>query len=69
MRLGALDRQILRELATGATNREIAGRIGRREQTVKNRLTLLYRRFAVRNRLELVMKMGTHVPPDRGESS
>jgi two-component system, NarL family, nitrate/nitrite response regulator NarL len=65
VRLGALDRQLLRELAKGATNREIAARLGRREQTVKNRLTVLYRRLGVRNRLELVVKAGVHLRPDR----
>lgn len=59
----------MRELAKGATNREIAARLGRREQTVKNRLTMLYRRLAVRNRLELVARAAAYLPPDRDESS
>ena len=42
---------------TAASNRAIADRLGITEQSVKNRLTALYRKFSVRNRLALVVKL------------
>jgi len=47
------DRLMVRILASGATNREIAERLGLREQTVKNRLSAIYGKLGLRNRLEL----------------
>ena len=48
---------VVRILASGATNREIAARLGIREQTVKNRLSAIYGRLGLRNRLELAVYM------------
>lgn len=45
-------------LASGATNREIARRLGLREQTVKNRLSAIYGKLGLRNRLELAVYLG-----------
>lgn len=42
-------------LASGATNREIARHLGLREQTVKNRLSAIYGKLGLRNRLELAV--------------
>ena len=39
----------------GATNKEIALRLGLREQTVKNRLSAIYGKLGLRNRLELAV--------------
>jgi DNA-binding NarL/FixJ family response regulator len=58
--LAPRDRQIIRALATGATNREIAARLGLKEQTVKNRLSLLYGKLGARNPLELVVQARRH---------
>ena len=49
------DLRMVRILASGATNREIAARLGLREQTVKNRLSAIYSRLGLRNRLELAV--------------
>jgi DNA-binding NarL/FixJ family response regulator len=39
----------------GAGNREIAARLGLKEQTVKNQLATLYRKTGASSRLELAM--------------
>ena len=52
------DRLMIRILASGATNREIALRLGLREQTVKNRLSVIYGELGLRNRLELAAYSG-----------
>jgi DNA-binding NarL/FixJ family response regulator len=54
------ERQIIRVLAAGATNREIAARLGLSEQTVKNRLSVIYGKLGVRNRLETVVHARRH---------
>jgi DNA-binding CsgD family transcriptional regulator len=46
---------VVRILASGATNKEIAARLGLREQTVKNRLSNIYEKLGLRNRLELAI--------------
>ena len=63
------ERRLVRILASGATNREIASRLGLREQTVKNRLSAIYERLGLRNRLELAVyltKMAVS-KPTRGQ--
>lgn len=47
--------QIVLVLASGGTNREIAHRLGVREQTIKNQLSVIYAKVGVRNRLELAI--------------
>jgi len=49
------EREILRALLDGCTNREIAQRFGTTEQTVKNQLTTLFDKIGVSSRLELVL--------------
>lgn len=56
------DRLVMRILASGATNREIAARLGLREQTVKNRLSTIYGKLGLRNRLELAVYSGKLAP-------
>ena len=51
------EREIIEAMMTAASNRAIAHRLGITEQSVKNRLTALYRKFSVRNRLALVVKL------------
>jgi DNA-binding NarL/FixJ family response regulator len=52
------EERLVRILASGATNREIASRLGLREQTVKNRLSAIYGKLGLRNRLELAVYLG-----------
>lgn len=47
------ERQLVRALSNGGTNRELAQRMGVREQTIKNQLSMIYAKLGVRNRLEL----------------
>lgn len=49
------EREILHALLDGCTNREIAGRFGTSEQTVKNQLSTLFDKIGVSSRLELVL--------------
>ncbi|HEY3055387.1 MAG TPA: LuxR C-terminal-related transcriptional regulator [Thermoanaerobaculia bacterium] len=48
------DRIVLKMLSDGLSNKEIAGRLGIAEVTVKTRLTRLYKRHSVRTRLQLL---------------
>jgi len=54
-RLTASELRIVEILERGASNKRIASALGIAEQTVKNHLRNLYRRFGARNRLELVL--------------
>ncbi len=51
------ERDIAELILTGAANKTIADRLGITEQSVKNRLTALYRKFGVGSRLELVVRL------------
>lgn len=44
-------------MLTAASNKDIANRLGITEQSVKNRLTALYRKMGVSGRLQLVLKL------------
>ena len=59
------ERRVIRVLAAGATNREIAARLGLREQTVKNRLSAIYGKLGLRNRLELAVHLSRIASPRR----
>jgi len=50
------EREVLDLIASGATNREIAGRLYLSPHTVKEHTSALYRKLAVRNRAEAVQK-------------
>jgi two-component system, NarL family, nitrate/nitrite response regulator NarL len=54
------ERQIVRALLNGGTNRELAERMGVREQTIKNQLSTIYAKLGVRNRLELSIYASKH---------
>jgi DNA-binding NarL/FixJ family response regulator len=56
-RLTTREREIVEAMLTAASNKDIAARLGITEQSVKNRLTGLYRKLGVRGRLELVLKL------------
>lgn len=55
MRLTPRERQLLAAILDGAGNREIAERLGLKEQTVKNQLATLFRKTGASSRLELAM--------------
>jgi DNA-binding NarL/FixJ family response regulator len=55
VRLARRERQILDFLVEGCTNKEIAARLGVSDQTIKNRLTVLYQKVGVSGRVSLVV--------------
>ena len=65
--LTSRERQIVCILASGATNREIAARLGLREQTIKNQLSTIYGKLGLRNRLELAVRAANYAASDVGE--
>jgi len=50
------EREILELLAQGASNHEIAKRLGISEKTVRNRLSLIFRKLHVNNRTQAALK-------------
>jgi DNA-binding NarL/FixJ family response regulator len=48
--------EILCALLEGGSNREIAARLGVREQTIKNQLSVMYEKLGVQNRLQLALE-------------
>ena len=53
-RLTSREREVLEEVATGATNREIGKRLYLSPHTVKEHTSSIYRKLSVRNRAEAV---------------
>ena len=51
------ERQIVEAMLTAASNKAIAAKLGLTEQSVKNRLTALYKKCGVTTRLELVVRL------------
>jgi two-component system, NarL family, nitrate/nitrite response regulator NarL len=66
-RLTPRERQIVRALLAGRTNREIGQKLGLREQTVKNQLSVIYGKLGVRNRVELALQAERDRSLDREE--
>ena len=58
--LSARERQVIRAVIKGATNRQVSERLGVREQTVKNQLSVIYEKLQLRNRVELAMYAVRH---------
>ena len=54
------ERDVVRGVIGGRTNREIAGELGLREQAVKNLLSTVYQKCHVRSRLELALFVVEH---------
>jgi two-component system response regulator DesR len=50
------EREVLEEIAAGATNREIAGRLYLSPHTVKEHTSAVYRKLGARNRAEAVQR-------------
>lgn len=50
------EREMLQLLAQGASNHEIAQRLGLAEKTVRNRLSLIFRKLHVNNRTQAALK-------------
>lgn len=57
------ERQVLRHLAEGRSNRDIARLLGIAEATVKAHITSLFEKFSVSSRLELVVKQRDTATP------
>jgi DNA-binding NarL/FixJ family response regulator len=53
--LAPRERSIVLLLAAGNSNKEIASKLGIAEQTVKNRLGLIYERLGVRDRVSAAL--------------
>jgi DNA-binding NarL/FixJ family response regulator len=49
------ERDVVRALVAGRTNREIASELNLGEQAIKNLLSIVYQKCHVRNRLELAL--------------
>jgi DNA-binding NarL/FixJ family response regulator len=55
LRLTRREQEILNLLMEGCSNKEIASRLGVKDQTVKNQLSALFHKAGVCSRLELVL--------------
>jgi DNA-binding NarL/FixJ family response regulator len=53
---------VLKAIATGDSNKEIAVRLGIGEQTVKNHVSVLIQKFHVRNRVQLAVLVALEMP-------
>ena len=51
------ERELVAAILNGESNRAIAARLTVREQTVRNRLTVLFRKLGVSSRLQLAVKL------------
>ena len=58
------ERDILDALLDGCSNEAMARRFGLREQTIKNRLSVIYGKFGVSSRLELAVAVMGQKPGD-----
>ena len=67
--LAPREEQIVNLVAEGIGNREIAQRLGIKENTVKKSLLRTYDKLGVSNRVELVLYALTHRGPETGTSS
>ena len=57
VKLTPREREIIDAILSAASNRVIAERLGISEQSVKNRLTGLYKKLGVGNRVELILAL------------
>jgi two-component system nitrate/nitrite response regulator NarL len=54
------EQALVAEIRAGRSNRAIAAQFGIKEQTVRNQLTVLFRKVGVSSRLELAVKCRSH---------
>ena len=59
------EREVVRGILAGQTNREIARAFGLSEQSIKNVLSIVYAKCQVRNRLALALYASRHRLLDR----
>jgi len=55
-RLTARERDLVRGVVGGLSNAQIAHQLGLREQTVRNRLSVVFQKVGVANRLQLALE-------------
>lgn len=53
---------VLKAVACGESNREIGERLGIKEQTVKNHVSVLIEKFHLRNRVQLAVLVALEMP-------
>ena len=58
-RLTPRERDLLDEILAGQSNKAIAAKFRVKEQTIRNQLTVLFRKLEVSSRLELAVKFAT----------
>lgn len=59
-RFSPREHEIVAWITTGASNRQIAARMGLQTQTVKNHLCRIYRKLGVPNRIQLAVFAVSH---------
>lgn len=59
------DRNILKLIESGMTNRQIASRLGIAEITVKKRLSVIYSKIGINNKYQLIEYLHTNYIPDK----
>ena len=60
VKLTRREQDIIQSILAAASNKAIAAQLGITEQSVKNRLTSLYKKLGVGNRVELVLVLMQH---------
>lgn len=66
--LSARELEVAREVVNGHSNREVAARLGISERTVKAHLGAVFDKLAVRDRLQLALRLAPALRAKRGES-
>ncbi len=56
------ERELITGIVAGRSNRQIAERLGLKEQTVRNRLTVIFAKCGVRTRLQLALRFASDPP-------
>jgi DNA-binding NarL/FixJ family response regulator len=66
-RLTARERDLVRGVVGGLSNAQIAKQLGLREQTVRNRMSVVFQKVGVSNRLQLALEaLRQGIPTDIG---
>jgi DNA-binding NarL/FixJ family response regulator len=56
------ERELIAHVLAGESNREIAARLGLKEQTIRNRLTVIFHKCHVASRLQLALLFTLDTP-------